>query len=60
VPKHDPKKVSFNDPMNVYIGFPNKHVPNNVRYLLVLDVNMILCDAKHLKSVKRWGSLMPT
>jgi hypothetical protein len=56
--KHDVKEVNFNDPMNVCIGFPSKPVPNDVRYLLVLDVNEVLCDAKHLKCVKRWGPLV--
>lgn len=59
--KHDPKEVNFNDPMGACIGSPSKPIPNIGRYnLLVLDVNELLCDAKHLKSGKRWGPLVPT
>ncbi len=40
------------------IGSPSKPIINSMRYLLVLDVNGLLCDAKHVKYLARWRPLI--
>ncbi len=48
--KNDSKEVNFNVSTSTYIGFPSKFVKNKVHYLLVININGLLCDAKHVKS----------
>ncbi len=36
------------------IGSPSKPTINSACYLLVVDVNELLCDVKHVKYLARW------
>jgi hypothetical protein len=56
-----PREVSFEllvlDMCNPSL---NHLIINNTRYLLVFDVNGLLCVVQHLKSTKTWKPLVPT
>ncbi len=47
-----PKEVSFELLVGTPILSPSKRLANSAHYLLVLDVNGLLCDALHIKSTK--------
>jgi len=49
-----PKKVSLEITLVVYI-LPRDKTINMVRYVLVLDVNGLLCLAQHVLSQHKWG-----
>jgi hypothetical protein len=52
------KKVSVDVIVGDYIGFPSKPLIDLVYYLLVLDVNDLLCDVTHMKYSTRWKPLI--
>jgi hypothetical protein len=43
------KKVSIDVLVGDCIGSPSKPMIDSTHYLLVVDVNGLLCDAKHVK-----------
>jgi hypothetical protein len=56
--KNECKKVSVDVVVGDYINSPSKLVIHSLCYLLVLDVNGLLCDAKHVKYSTRWRPLI--
>jgi hypothetical protein len=48
------KEVSFKLLVNMCNPSSNQLVVSKVHYLLVLDVNRLLCATKHLKSINIW------
>jgi hypothetical protein len=56
----NPKEVNSNLPRSAYnISYENKLLAiNRTRHLLVLNINSLLCEARHLKSTKIWQPLI--
>jgi hypothetical protein len=57
---NDHKEVNFTILTSVYIGYPSKLIIYMVCYLLVLDINVLLYDSKHVSYAKTWNLLILT
>jgi hypothetical protein len=57
---NDHKEANFTIIMSAYIGYLSKPIINIVCYLLVLDINVLLCDSKHVNYAKTWNILILT
>jgi hypothetical protein len=53
-----PKEVSFELLVGTPIPSPSKTLANRACYLLILDVNGLLCDAVQIKVAKGWKLLI--
>lgn len=54
-----PREVSFESLVfDMCNPFPNQLVVSKTCYLLLFDVNGLLCVAQHLKSTKAWKPLV--
>jgi len=54
---NDHNEVNFIILMSAYIRYPSKPI---VCHLLVLDMNVLLCDSKHVNYAKTWNLLILT
>jgi len=52
------EEVSVDVVVGDSIGFPSKPLIDSIHYLLVLDVNGLLYDVKHVKYSTRWRLLI--
>ncbi len=57
---NDHKEANFTILMSAYIGYPSKPIIDMICYSLILDINVLLCDSKHVNYVKTWNLLIPT